>query len=208
MSQSVEEFLQDLQGQLNFDNSPITIVLAAGHGKRIKSDTSKMLHEIWGVPTSVRVINAAAKGLNSTNTISVVGIKAEEVADAIGYRANGMFAHQAEQLGTGHAAMVALDLIEAKENIGDIYIFPGDMGLLTPEVVTDFQKAFDASGAGMMILTGVYSGDPKENHYGRIVRVPATDIDGNSSEADYRKVIEIKEYKDILVIDGDYILDL
>lgn len=206
MSQSVDEFLQDLQGQLNYDNSPITIVLAAGHGKRIKSDTSKMLHEIWGDATSVRVINAAAK-LKSSNTISVVGIKAQEVADAIGYRENGMFAYQEDQLGTGHAAMVALDLIDAKDNIGDIYIFPGDMGLLTPEVVTDFQLAFDKSGSGMMILTGVYSGDPMENHYGRIVRVPENDINGNSSGDDFRKVIEIKEYKDVLVIDGDYILE-
>lgn len=207
MSQTVEEFLQGLQGKLNYDNSPVTIVLAAGHGKRIKSDTSKMLHEIWGEPTAVRVIDAAAKGLNSDNTISVVGIKADEVADAIGYRTNGMFAYQKEQLGTGHAAMVALDLIDAKENIGDIYIFPGDMGLLTPEVVTDFQKSFETSGAGMMILTGVYDGDPNENHYGRIVRVPEKDINDDTSADDFGKVIEIKEYKDILVIDGNYVLE-
>ncbi len=207
MSQTVEEFLQSLQGKLNFDNSPITIVLAAGHGKRIKSETSKMLHEIWGEPTSVRVIQAAAKGLDSTNTISVVGIKAEEVAEAIGESENGMFAYQKEQLGTGHAALVALDLIKAKENIGDIYIFPGDMGLLTFDVVTDFQKAFEKSGAGMMILTGIYGGDSLENHYGRIIRVPQNDIDGNSAGDDYLKVIEIKEYKDILVINDDYVLD-
>src|SRR6056297_700432 len=126
MSQSVEEFLQDLQGQLKYDNSPITIVLAAGHGKRIKSNTSKMLHEIWGKPTASRVINAAAKGLKSDNTISVVGIKARQVADAIGHTDQGMFAYQEKQLGTGHAAMVALDKIESDKNIGDIYIFPGD----------------------------------------------------------------------------------
>jgi len=207
MSQSVEEFLQSLQGQLNYDNSPITIVLAAGHGKRIKSNTSKMLHEIWGEPTSVRVINAASKGLNSPNSIAVVGIKAKEVAEAIDESENGLFALQSEQLGTGHAAMIALDLIDATQKVGDIYIFPGDMGLLTEDVVSDFQKAFDESGAGMMILTGIYEGDPNDNHYGRIVRVPQTDIDGNSSRDDCRKVIEIKEYKDVLVIEGDYILN-
>ena len=206
MSQSVEEFLQNLQGQLNYDNSPIAIVLAAGHGKRIKSNTSKMLHEIWGKPTATRVINAAAKGLKSNNTISVVGIKAMAVAEAIGHSEKGMFAYQKEQLGTGHAAMVALDLIKAKENIGDIFIFPGDMGLLTPAVVTDLKNAFDDSAAGMMILTGVYEGDPDENHYGRIVRVPKTDVNGNSSGDDFNKVIEIKEYKDILVIQEDYTL--
>jgi len=58
-----------------------------------------------------------------------------------------------------------------------------------------------------MILTGVYEGDPMDNHYGRIVRVPATDMDGNPAGNDHKKVIEIKEYKDILTIDGDYILE-
>ncbi|MBN2279557.1 MAG: NTP transferase domain-containing protein [Candidatus Marinimicrobia bacterium] len=207
MSPSVEEFLQDLQGQLNYDHSPIAIVLAAGHGKRIKSNISKMLHEIWGVPTSVRVIKAATKGLRSNNYIAVVGIKAMEVADAIGGAPSGLFAYQAEQLGTGHAARVALDLIDSAKNVGDIYIFPGDMGLLTEAVVTDFQKAFDRSGCGMMILTGIYDGDPMENHYGRIVRVPATDIEGRPSDNDYDKVIEIKEYKDLLAITGDYLLE-
>ncbi len=206
MSQSVEEFLQGLQGELKYDNSPITIVLAAGHGKRIKSNTSKMLHEIWGKPTATRVINAAARGLNSENTIAVVGIKARQVAEAIGTSGQGMFAYQEEQLGTGHAAMVALDKIDAGKNIGDIYIFPGDMGLLSPEVVSDFKNAFEKSGAGMMILTGVYKGDPMENHYGRIVRVPATDIEGKPAGNDQNKVIEIKEYKDILTVDSDYVL--
>jgi len=207
MSQSVEEFLQSLQGQLTYDNSPVTIVLAAGHGKRIKSDTSKMLHEIWGEPTALRVINAAVRGLDSNNTISVVGIKAREVAEAIGVREKGLFAYQKEQLGTGHAAMVALDLIEKNKNIGDIYIFPGDMGLLTEEVVRDFREAFEKSRSGMMILTGVYKGDPQENHYGRIVRVPEKDVAGNPSNQDFGKVIEIKEYKDILAIEGDYQLE-
>ncbi len=207
MSQSVEEFLQDLQGELTDDNSPITIVLAAGHGKRIKSNRSKMLHEIWGTPTATRVISAACKGLNTKNSIAVVGIKAKEVATEIGMSDHNLYAYQEEQLGTGHAARVALDKINSSNNIGDIYIFPGDMGLLSPEVAADFRKAFENSAAGMMILTGVYKGDPAENHYGRIVRVPKSDINGNSSEQDYNKVIEIKEYKDILALDEDYILE-
>jgi bifunctional UDP-N-acetylglucosamine pyrophosphorylase/glucosamine-1-phosphate N-acetyltransferase len=136
-----------------------------------------------------------------------VGIKASEVAEAIGVREKGLFAYQKEQLGTGHAAMVALDLIEKNKNIGDIYIFPGDMGLLTEEVVRDFREAFEKSQSGMMILTGVYKGDPQENHYGRIVRVPEKDVAGNPSNQDFGKVIEIKEYKDILAIDGDYQLE-
>ena len=47
-----EEPVRDLLAQLNSpienDIPRICIVLAAGHGKRIRSETSKMLHEIWG----------------------------------------------------------------------------------------------------------------------------------------------------------------
>ena len=53
----------------------------------------------------------------------------------------------------------------------------------------------------MMVLTGIYDGDPAENSYGRIVRVKSTDDSGNSSGKDKGKVIEIIEHKDILSID-------
>ena len=41
----------------------VSIILAAGHGKRIKSEKSKMLHEIWGKPSVWRVCSAAVEGL-------------------------------------------------------------------------------------------------------------------------------------------------
>ncbi len=53
----------------------------------------------------------------------------------------------------------------------------------------------------MMVLTGMYEGNPDENSYGRIVRVKDLDDAGKSSGKDAGKVIEIIEYKDILSID-------
>jgi len=53
----------------------------------------------------------------------------------------------------------------------------------------------------MMVLTSIYKGDPEQNYYGRILRVPETDFDGRSSGEDAGKVIEIKEHKDILSLD-------
>lgn len=61
----------DVRAALNQLNSEIVtaaprvgIVLAAGHGKRIRSETSKMLHEIWGEPTVLRVAKAIQQGLD------------------------------------------------------------------------------------------------------------------------------------------------
>jgi bifunctional UDP-N-acetylglucosamine pyrophosphorylase/glucosamine-1-phosphate N-acetyltransferase len=165
-----------------------------------------MLHEIWGVPTVLRVANAASTGLETLNQIIVVGIKAREVAEKTGKAPNRSFVYQKEQKGTGHAARVALSSLVSYQNLQDIYILPGDMGLITPEVVHQLKTEFEKSDHGMMILTGNYSGDIQENTYGRILRVPEFDAEGKPSGADRGKVIEIKEHKDILALqDGkDY----
>jgi bifunctional UDP-N-acetylglucosamine pyrophosphorylase/glucosamine-1-phosphate N-acetyltransferase len=52
----------------------------------------------------------------------------------------------------------------------------------------------------MLVLTGLYEGDPANNSYGRIIRVKEIDIDGKSSGNDAGKVIEIMEAKDIYAL--------
>ena len=49
----------------------------------------------------------------------------------------------------------------------------------------------------MLVLTGFIEGDPKNNSYGRIIRVKEKDTTGKSSGNDKGKVIEIMEAKDI-----------
>ncbi|NOX66759.1 MAG: NTP transferase domain-containing protein [Chlorobi bacterium] len=186
-----------------FDNklSETTIILAAGHGKRIKSHTSKMLHKIWEKPTVERVFEASKGGLKNVNSIIVVGIKAKDVIKVIGSRSNTMFAYQETQNGTGHAVQVALENIKADYD-GTVYILPGDMGLIDSKTISNFKRNFVRSGADMMVLTGIYEGDPQNNNYGRIVRVKDKDVNGNWSGEDKGKVIEIIEHKDILSLDA------
>ena len=137
-----EEPVRDLLAQLNSpienDIPRICIVLAAGHGKRIRSETSKMLHEIWGRPTALRVARAVQQGLDSPNQVIVVGIKGADVAKAtrapsgrvVAYRENPVLGLPA---GTG------------------------DMGLLTEAVVLQFRTSFEKVSCDMMVLTGLYS---------------------------------------------------
>lgn len=179
------------------------IILAAGHGKRIKSKTSKMLHKIWGKPTVERVYEACESGLGSVNMIVVVGVKAEDVINAVGTNHDPCFAYQAEQNGTGHAVQVALDPVEKEKYDGIVYILPGDMGLIDDTTINRFKKEFISSGHDMMVLTGLYGGNYLNNNYGRIVRVNFTDDEGNSSGDDNGKVIEIMEYKDILAMEDN-----
>jgi bifunctional UDP-N-acetylglucosamine pyrophosphorylase/glucosamine-1-phosphate N-acetyltransferase len=137
------------------------------------------------------------EGLGKRNQIIVVGIKACEVAEALGKRKNTLFVYQREQKGTGHAGRVALKALEERKFSGNIYVFPGDMGLITPEAIRKFKKTFENSDYDMIVLTGIYTGDPSQNYYGRIIRVP-----GNEEQ-----VIEIKEYKDILSLKKNYEVD-
>lgn len=199
----IDSLIKTYSSTFDYSYGETAIILAAGHGKRIKSHTSKMLHSIWGVPTVERVYDACRTGLENVNTIVVVGIKADDVIKVIGNRKNTIFAHQAEQNGTGHAVQVGLDTFDNENYEGIIYVLPGDMGLIDANTIKMFKDSFRDSSNDMMVLTGLYEGNPLENSYGRIVRVKDKDKDGNPSGNDEKKVIEIIEYKDILAIADD-----
>ena len=193
---SKEVYLRAKQDSTKFNNTKeVAVILAAGHGKRIKSQTSKMLHRIWEITTVERVYNACKLGIDNINSVVVVGIKALDVMDVIGKRESNKFAYQEMQNGTGHAVQVALKEIENEFNDGIVYVLPGDMGLLDDESMKKFRNDFISSKKDMMVLTGIYNGDPMLNSYGRIIRTKEGNSDGN--------VIQIMEFKDILALPDD-----
>ncbi len=178
------------------------IILAAGHGKRIKSKKSKMLHKIWEVPTVERVYNSCIKGLDKTNAIVIVGIKALDVMDVIGKRENTLFRYQEKQNGTGHAVQVGIQEIDDDYD-GIVYVLPGDMGLIDDTTIAGFRNGFQNDKNSMLVLTGLYEGDPSDNYYGRIIRVRKQDTKGQDSGEDYHKVIEIMEHKEIQALEDN-----
>jgi bifunctional UDP-N-acetylglucosamine pyrophosphorylase/glucosamine-1-phosphate N-acetyltransferase len=199
MFDDVESELKNLSSAFDPNSKSLSIILAAGHGKRIKSHTPKMLHAIWGVPTVVRVSDAARKGLDSANQVVVVGINAVDIAATIGKDRGRLFIYQGEQKGTGHAILAASEFLSRKGFFPEnIYIFPGDMGLITPETIQSFRKKFEKSNYEMVVLSGIYHGNSLENHYGRIIRIPG------KKGRDSAGIIEIKEYKDIMALKKIY----
>jgi bifunctional UDP-N-acetylglucosamine pyrophosphorylase / glucosamine-1-phosphate N-acetyltransferase len=198
----IKSMIEEYSCSFDYSKKETDIILAAGHGKRIKSNTSKMLHKIWQTPTVERVINSCAKGFTDSNIIVVVGIKAQDVIAAIGKRESILFAHQEVQNGTGHAVQMGLEKIDFSKYDGTVYVFPGDMGLIDAETVKTFKNEFEKSGSDMMVLTGLYEGDILDNHYGRIVRAKAKDSKGKSTAKISGNVLEIIEYKDIMNLDG------
>ncbi len=190
-AQAIYEAMQRLSGKLDFKSPAIGIVLAAGHGKRIKSETSKMLHQIWGVPTVQRVSRAVCDGLNTDNLIIVTGVKALDVASAVGKQPHTLYAYQAEQKGTGHAVQAAMQTLNGKRYRGSILVSAGDLGLLNAATIRALRRTFRRENADMVVLTGRYEGDPMKNSFGRIVRAP----NGSTNRG---KILGIVEFKDIL----------
>src|SRR5687768_6070112 len=107
------------------------IILAAGLGTRMKSETIKILHRAAGRPIIDYVLDLAA-GLTSRPPVMVIGHQRDAVQKSVGDRAR--FALQEEQLGTGHAVLQAAPAIEST---GDtrVLILSGDVPLTRPETL-------------------------------------------------------------------------
>jgi bifunctional UDP-N-acetylglucosamine pyrophosphorylase/glucosamine-1-phosphate N-acetyltransferase len=129
---------------------PVAIILAAGHGKRMKSEKAKVLHEVCGRPM-IRYVVDAARGAGARSIIVVVGYAADQVLDALSGEPDILFAHQTEQLGTGHAVKVCRPLLEGYE--GPALVLVGDEPLLRPEPLADLLERQRHEGAACLLGT-------------------------------------------------------
>ena len=112
--------------------SPIAaIILAAGKGTRMKSDTHKVLHPIAGRPMLLHLIDSVA-ALDPARTVVVVGAGREQVERAVEPLGAETVA-QTEQLGTGHAVLQAEAALA--DFTGDVLILYGDVPLVTAETL-------------------------------------------------------------------------
>src|SRR4030042_2003137 len=113
-----------------------TVILAAGKGKRMKSDLPKVLHPLLGRPMIHYVIETA-RAIGSTKIILVVGHKKELVIDATRDE-NVDYAFQEQQLGTGHAVLQARSFLQDAES--DVLVLSGDVPLLPPVLLNQLIK--------------------------------------------------------------------
>ena len=142
-------------------SNTIAIVLAAGEGKRMKSDTPKILHKAAGKALCEWVVDAAAEATGETPVL-VVGKAADTVKEYFGERVH--YALQSEPLGSGHAVMAASDYLEGD---GYVIIVAGDMPLIRAETLTRLAKVTASAGLGASLLTATVS---DATGYGRILR--------------------------------------
>jgi bifunctional UDP-N-acetylglucosamine pyrophosphorylase/glucosamine-1-phosphate N-acetyltransferase len=138
------------------------IILAAGEGKRMKSDLPKVLHKIGGRPMLVYVMDTA-RNIFASKVIVVVARRRLQVRDILDRRARVVI--QEKQLGTADAVKAALKEIPGSAK--DVLVLYGDTPLITKETILTLLEAHRASGAACTVLT-TFLNNPKG--YGRMLR--------------------------------------
>lgn len=172
-----------------------SVILAAGMGTRMKSKMPKVLHTVCGKPLSKWVIDAS-KAAGSDKVCAVVGHKAETVKEVLGDVCE--FALQAEQKGTGHAVMQAIDVI--KNSKGEVVILNGDTPLITAETINKAIEYHKNNGNQATVITAILD---DATGYGRIVR----DNDGSVLKIVEQKDASEEEKKINEVNSGMYVFD-
>lgn len=144
--------------------SRAALVLAAGEGTRMKSETPKVLHRICGRPMISWVLDAVhallAEGLVQ-RVLVVVGNGGDRVKAELEERAEFVF--QRERKGTGHAVMVAAPYIQEEE----LLVLTADSPLITADTLRRLCLLHEAERPAVTMLCAVME-DP--TGYGRIRR--------------------------------------
>ena len=135
------------------------VILAAGLGKRMRSDTPKVLHTLAGRPLLSHVVETARQ-LAPKVICVVYGHGGESVRETVG-ESGAIWVKQDPQLGTGHAVMQATPHLDERWPTLVLY---GDVPMLRAQTL---ERLIDVAGKGLGLLT-VTLEDPAG--YGRIVR--------------------------------------
>lgn len=139
------------------------IILAAGQGKRIKSNLPKVLHKACGKEMVNHVIDTMREaGIDDVNII--IGKGAKLVQDRTSSR-NVTYSLQEEQLGTGHAVKCAKAFLDGKSGV--VAIFTGDAPLIKASTVKKLIDIHIANNNCATLLTSIVE---NPTGYGRIVR--------------------------------------
>src|SRR5215831_10781143 len=122
------------------------LILAAGKSTRMKSKNAKVLHQVGGYPLLEHVLRAARSA--STDITVVIGHQADKVRALF---PEIPFVEQTEQLGTGHAVMMARAKFDGYA--GDLLVLAGDAPLITSKTILDFVEFHRKNGCSASVLT-------------------------------------------------------
>jgi bifunctional UDP-N-acetylglucosamine pyrophosphorylase/glucosamine-1-phosphate N-acetyltransferase len=139
------------------------VILAAGQGTRMRSDTHKVLHPIASRPLLLHLLDRV-DALGADKRIVVVGKGRDQVEEALDGR-DVIVVHQAQQLGTGHAVQQAADALAGYD--GPVLILYGDTPFVEAETLRRMLDRLDGDGGPGVVVLASCPADPLK--YGRII---------------------------------------
>jgi|UniRef100_UPI00404B1C66 bifunctional UDP-N-acetylglucosamine pyrophosphorylase / glucosamine-1-phosphate N-acetyltransferase len=165
------------------------VILAAGEGTRMKSNTPKVLHSIAGRTLVGHVLNAVS-ALSPKEVRVVVGAGREAVEQHLAEVApNAITIFQEKRGGTGHATQLA---IEGLALTGTVLILAGDTPMLTGSSLSQLLEEHHAGGFTASVMTAQH---PDPTGYGRIIRGEDDSllriVEERDADAMQREIIEV-----------------
>ncbi|MGV0601642.1 bifunctional UDP-N-acetylglucosamine diphosphorylase/glucosamine-1-phosphate N-acetyltransferase GlmU, partial [Mycolicibacterium pulveris] len=160
------------------------VVLAAGAGTRMRSDTPKVLHTLAGRSMLAHALHAVAK-VAPQHLVVVLGHDRDRVTPAVEQLATDLgrtidVAVQDQQLGTGHAVACGLTALP-EDFAGTVVVTSGDVPLLDADTLADLIATHSAEPAAATVLTTTL---PDPTGYGRILRTQDREVIGIVEQAD------------------------
>ncbi len=141
------------------------VILAAGKGTRMKSETTpKVLHQIMG-KTLLGYVLDNVKHISNGEFV-IVGHHAQEVEDFVANNySTAKTVLQSPQLGTGHAVSMVCPVLEDFEGL--VLILCGDTPLIRQETLEKFVKFHEFKKSDITVMSTIFD---NPTNYGRIIR--------------------------------------
>ena len=139
------------------------IILAAGQGTRMRSDTHKVLHPIASRPLLLHLLDRVDE-VGADKRVVVVGKDREQVEAAIADRQVSI-AVQAQQKGTGHAVQQAEAALSGYD--GPVVILYGDAPFVEAETLRRMVDRLNGDRGPGVVVLAFRPSDPLK--YGRII---------------------------------------
>jgi bifunctional UDP-N-acetylglucosamine pyrophosphorylase/glucosamine-1-phosphate N-acetyltransferase len=168
------------------------VILAAGKGTRMNegkaSPIPKVMFQVKGKPI-IRYSVDLIKKAGIERVVLVVGYKKELVMDYFGDEVE--YAVQTEQLGTGHAAMMAEEKLKGQTE--SVIIFYGDNPFFKPETVKKLIRLYEKEMPTIAMLSVIFE-NPEFWAFGRIIRDENKEVAAIVEQKDCSaKQLKIKE---------------
>jgi bifunctional UDP-N-acetylglucosamine pyrophosphorylase / glucosamine-1-phosphate N-acetyltransferase len=169
---------------MSTERDTAVLVLAAGAGTRMRSDTPKVLHRLAGRSMLAHALHSVAK-VAPQQLVVVLGQDRDRITPAVAELADELgrsiqIAVQDQQLGTGHAAGCGLSVLPADFD-GVVVVTSGDIPLLDADTLADLIATHRAQPAAVTVLTTTLA-DP--TGYGRILRTQDREVIGIVEQPD------------------------